>query len=157
MSNDFEPKLGETYFENRSDNLVRYTPENITNLLPHQIFVFGSNIAGRHGAGAAKQAVKFGAIYGEGVGLFGQTYAIPTKDRNIITLPLYKITKYVNDFIYFASVQTFNEFLVTRIGCGLAGYQDKDIAPLFKDCLKLSNVILPKTFVDILQGNLNEK
>lgn len=107
------------------------------------IFVFGSNLAGRHGAGAALFARQYhGAIYGQGIGLQGGSYAIPTKDRNIKTLPLTEISKYVDEFLAFAKSRSDLEFFVTRIGCGLAGYKDKDIAPMFKN--KTSNVKLPE-------------
>jgi len=97
-----------------------------------QIFVFGSNLAGIHGAGAAKYAVlNHGAIYRQGIGLQGDSYGIPTKDHNIRTLPLKDIHVYVNDFKQFATQHPELTFNVTRIGCGLAGYQDKDIAPMF--------------------------
>lgn len=102
------------------------------------IFVFGSNLAGRHGAGAALTAATyFGAIKGQGDGIQGQSYAIPTKDYNLKTLPLDAINEHVKNFIlksrWFNSFEGF-EFLVTRIGCGLAGYKDSDIAPMFKNC-----------------------
>ena len=98
------------------------------------IFVFGSNLAGRHGKGAALEArQKHGAIYGKGVGLQGRSYAIPTKDANIRTLRLTTIREYVKDFIEFAKAHPEMTFNVTRIGCGLAGYKDKDIAPMFRD------------------------
>lgn len=97
------------------------------------IFVFGSNLAGRHGKGAALCAMKeYGAIYGQGVGRQGDSYAIPTKDENIETLPLFLIYPYVIDFIYYAIKHPELEFNVTRIGCGLAGYDDDDIAPMFE-------------------------
>ena len=106
------------------------------------IFVFGSNLAGIHGAGAALYARKHhGAIYGQGIGLQGQSYAIPTKDARIITLPIREITKYVNQFIDFAGRSPSMAFMVTRIGCGLAGYTDIQIAPLFKDATE--NCVLP--------------
>lgn len=100
------------------------------------IFVFGSNEAGIHGAGAAKEAKKnHGAMYGVGKGLCGRSYAIPTKDKNIQTLPLDKIKIYVDEFLNFArQCLTTNpeyEFFVTRIGCGLAGYRNSQIAPMF--------------------------
>jgi hypothetical protein len=98
-----------------------------------RIFVFDSNLAGRHGKGAAKCAmVNYGAIYGMPYGMQGNSFAIPTKDRRIQTLSLDLIKRYVNDFIIFASNHPEYDFLVTRIGCGLAGYSDLDIAPLFK-------------------------
>jgi hypothetical protein len=97
------------------------------------IFVFGSNLAGRHGKGAALTArQQYGAIYGQGVGLQGSAYAIPTKDEKLRTLPLNRIEPYVREFIQFVSLMPEDwEFYVTRIGCGLAGYTDKDIAPMF--------------------------
>jgi hypothetical protein len=107
-----------------------------------QIFVFGSNLAGRHGKGAALTAYKsHGAIYGVGIGIQGNSYAIPTKDENIKTLPLSKIEKYVKGFIKFAELNPDLSFQVTRIGCGLAGYEDSDIAPMFKDAPQ--NCMLP--------------
>ena len=97
-----------------------------------EIFVFGSNLAGRHGAGSARHALKHhGAVYGVGVGLVGSSYAIPTKDVNLRILTLSEIAKYVKDFIAFASRSPDLTFNVVDIGCGLAGYSPKDIAPLF--------------------------
>lgn len=128
---------------------MRYTPNNITHLEDGEIFVFGSNEAGIHGAGAAKLALKWGAKMGQGVGLYGQTYAIPTKDHNIKTLDLVSIADYVADFLDFADLHPELTFLVTQIGCGLAGYTPEDIAPLFETYPL--NVILPKEFVDILR------
>lgn len=97
-----------------------------------KIFVFGSNLAGRHGKGAAKVALqKYGAIYGKGVGLQGQSYAIPTKNHNIITLPIETISFYIDEFKQFCINNPHLNFYVTRIGCGLAGYKDQEIAPLF--------------------------
>lgn len=97
------------------------------------IFVFGSNLAGRHGAGAAKAArEKHGAIYGQGIGRQGGSYAIPTKDGSLKTLPLSRIDEHVKDFIAYAEANSDLTFEVTRIGCGLAGYNDSQIAPLFQ-------------------------
>jgi len=98
------------------------------------IFVFGSNLAGRHGKGAALDARLYhGAKYGQGIGLQGCSYGIPTKDRGLNTLPLNTIKSYVDDFLSFVKAHPEMQFNVTKIGCGLAGYQDKDIAPMFKD------------------------
>lgn len=98
-----------------------------------RIFVFGSNLAGRHGAGAALHARKhYGAIYGQGRGLQGWSYGIPTKDHNIETLPLSEIAEEVDEFIKFATEHQEHEFQVTRIGCGLAGYHNDQIAPMFR-------------------------
>jgi hypothetical protein len=96
------------------------------------ILVYGSNEAGIHGAGAARTALKYhGAVMGIGVGLQGNSYGIPTKDANLKTLPLDKIQRYVNQFIIFAGDNPELPFKVTRIGCGLAGLKDIDIAPMF--------------------------
>lgn len=99
------------------------------------IFVFGSNEIGAHGAGAARWAYRFrGAILGRAEGIQGESYAIPTKDKTIRnTLSLIQIKTYVNNFIEFALRNPDKEFQVTRIGCGLAGLHDADIAPMFKD------------------------
>lgn len=97
-----------------------------------EIFVFGSNLAGRHGAGAAKCAhEQHGAQYGVGVGRTGSAYAIPTKDAMLKTLPLTDIGGYVGDFIRYTEMHPELTFKVTRVGCGLAGYQDEQIAPMF--------------------------
>ena len=126
---------------------MKYTPENITHLEPNQIFVYGANSAGIHGAGAAKLALKWGAKMYE-YGLNGQTYGIPTKDRQIYTLPLDKIQLHVNDFLATAFSHQEYEFLVTKIGTGLAGIPISDIAPLFKIIKTgvFENVILPEVF-----------
>jgi len=126
---------------------MKYTPENITHLEPNQIFVYGANAAGIHGAGAAKLALKWGAKMYE-YGLNGQTYGIPTKDRQIYTLPLDKIRVHVDDFLVFAFSHQEYEFLVTKIGTGLAGIPISDIAPLFKIIKTgvFENVILPEEF-----------
>lgn len=115
------------------------TPEFITHLEEGQIFVFGSNLAGRHGGGAARIAYeRFGAVMGQGVGLQGQCYAIPTMQGGVET-----IKPYVDEFILFAQQHPELTFLVTRIGCGIAGFRDEEIAPLFADAHLLPNVVLP--------------
>lgn len=97
------------------------------------VFVFGSNLAGRHGKGAALYARQHhGAVYGQGSGLQGNSYGIPTKGRSLQTLPLEVIEMYVKDFLKFATDHPELTFEVTRIGCGLAGYNDWQIAPMFK-------------------------
>lgn len=124
-----------------------YTPDHINSLLPDEVFVFGSNLDGYHGAGAARLAMdKFGAIYGQGVGLQGQSYAIPTMQGGVET-----IVPYVDEFIAFAKQHPDKFFLVTRIGCGIAGFTDQQMAPLFKDALELENVALPRSFVEVLK------
>ncbi len=109
------------------------------------IFVFGSNLAGRHGAGAARFAVQHhGAIYGQGWGLQGNSFGIPTKDANIQTLPLPYIQTYVEKFKDYAREHPELTFQLTPIGCGLAGYQYSDIGPMFKDSPE--NVMIPEEF-----------
>jgi hypothetical protein len=97
------------------------------------IFVFGSNLAGRHGKGAALTArQQHGAIYGQGFGIQGHSYAIPTKDEQLRVLPLDRIDEYIRHFITDAVAHPELHFNITRIGCGLAGYNwDRDIRPLF--------------------------
>jgi hypothetical protein len=98
------------------------------------IFVFGSNLAGVHGAGAAHFAYKVkGAIWGQGVGHYGDSFAIPTKDHKIQTLPLDTICYFVDMFVEYARISPEVQFKVTRVGCGLAGLKDADVAPLFKN------------------------
>ena len=124
----------------------RYTPEYITELAINEIFVFGSNLDGMHGGGAARVACKhFGAVWGQGTGLQGQSYAIPTMQGGPET-----IEPYVEEFIRFAKGHRELDFLVTRIGCGIAGFKDEEIAPLFSDALEEKNIILPKKFVEII-------
>lgn len=96
------------------------------------IYVFGSNLAGRHGKGAALYArQKHGAIYGQGVGLQGNAYAIPTKDEHLRVLPIERIKPYIDEFLVYAAANPNLQFFVTAVGCGLAGYQPSEIMPLF--------------------------
>lgn len=119
------------------------TPDFITELKENEIFVFGSNLSGMHGGGAARIAYKkFGAIWGQGIGLQGQSYGIPTMQGGVET-----IKPYVDEFIKFAKTHPELHFLVTRVGCGIAGFKDEEIAPLFKEALDMSNVSLPKEFI----------
>jgi len=118
----------------------------IDQLEQDEIFVFGSNPDGHHMGGAARVAnVKFGAVWGVGVGMTGKTYAIPTMQGGVES-----IRPYVDQFIEFAKRHTDFQFLVTRIGCGIAGFKDAEIAPLFKLALGIKNVYLPKEFYGIL-------
>jgi len=135
---------------------IKVTPNNITSLNDNEVFVFGSNIAGRHGLGAAKTAMNWGAKYGKSVGLQGQTYAIPTMNKLITkNLPLHEIESYVNDFIDFAKENPDKEFLVTQIGCGLAGYYPVNIAPFFKKAVGIKNIHLPIEFIQVLYDKFN--
>ena len=125
----------------------RFTPERITHLAENEIFVFGSNLAGAHGGGAARTALEhFGAIWGVGVGLQGQSYAIPTMHGGTDA-----IRPYVDQFIQFAAEHPQFTFLVTRIGCGIAAFSAGDIAPLFAKAIDMENVILPRDFVDVIE------
>jgi hypothetical protein len=126
---------------------MRHTEDNITKLEENEIFVFGSNESGRHGAGAAKTAIGWGAIWGQSEGLQGRTYGIPTKNASIwktLTIPQIKV--YVDRFIIFAKENPQLTFLVTEIGCGLAGLSHKNVGPLFQNASELENVILPRKF-----------
>lgn len=131
---------------------MNITPDNITELKSNEVFVFGSNLAGIHGAGAAKLAYeKFGAIKGQGFGLQGQSFAIPTKDMQIKTLPIEKIRMYIQIAEAHFIANPTKIFLVTEIGCGLARYEPEDIAPLFKSSYQLPNVYMPKRFWEVYQ------
>ena len=126
----------------------RYTPEIISELKDNEIFVFGSNLAGAHGGGAARAAFNtFGAVWGQGVGLQGQSYAIPTMHGG-----LEKIKPYVDEFVEFAKNHQEYTFLVTKIGCGIAGFAIEEIAPLFADAVAVENIILPVEFESVILG-----
>ena len=128
------------------EQVSRVSPDMIRNLNAQEIFVFGSNLQGMHGGGAARVAVsKFGAIMGQGVGIQGQSYAIPTMQGGVET-----IQPYVDEFIEFAKAHSEYKFLVTRIGCGIAGFTDSEVAPLFKEALTVENIYLPESFLNEL-------
>ena len=127
---------------------ARMTPAYITSLKPNEIFVFGSNLAGNHAGGAARLAyVKWGAVWGQGVGLQGQTYAIPTMHGGVEA-----IRPYVEEFIRFAEAHPEQVFLVTEIGCGIAGFTPDEIAPLFAAAVPVQNVFLPERFWEVLKN-----
>lgn len=121
--------------------LHRITPDQIDSLSEGEIFVFGSNLEGMHGGGAARAALKWGARMGQGVGMAGNTYAIPTMFATAA-----EIVPYVDEFISLARLQPNRKFLVTRIGCGIAGFAVDDIAPLFAGAAGVENISLPAEF-----------
>lgn len=121
---------------------MRIASSHITTLQPNEICVFGSNLSGMHGGGAARLAYqKFGAIWGQGVGLQGQSYGIPTMQGGVDT-----IKPYVDEFIEFAKTHPQLKFLVTEIGCGIAGFSVEEIAPLFEQAIEVENIYLPERF-----------
>lgn len=128
-------------------NNQNFTPNYIRELKENEIFVFGSNLEGMHGGGAARTAVEhFGAIWGQGVGLQGKSYGIPTMQGGVET-----IKPYVDEFIEFAKQRRDLFFYVTKIGCGIAGFKEEEIAPLFAEALNEENIALPKSFVELLE------
>ena len=124
----------------------RIAPDRIAELRDDEIFVFGSNLAGMHGGGAARMACRcFGAVWGQGVGLQGRSYAIPTMQGGVET-----IRPYVDEFIDFARRHPHLKFLVTEIGCGIAGFTPEEIAPLFAAAVSVENIWLPARFWKVL-------
>lgn len=120
----------------------RVTPEVVTELAPDEVFVFGSNIDGKHRAGAARAALEFGAVWGEGRGLHGQTYAIVTMSGPDV------LAAEVTQFLRFAADHPELTFLVTPVGCGIAGYTPEEVAPLFAGSPR--NVVLPEPFLAVI-------
>ena len=124
-----------------------FTPNWIKQLKENEIFVFGSNLGGMHGGGAARAAMDhYGAVWGQGVGLQGQSYAIPSMHGGVDV-----IKPYVDEFVAFARQHPELRFLVTRIGCGIAGFAVEEIAPLFADAIDDENIILPEDFVKVIE------
>lgn len=133
---------------NKNMKNERITPQWIKNLKENEVFVFGSNLAGMHGGGAARVArLHFGAIMGQGVGLQGQSYAIPTMQGGVDT-----IRPYVDEFIVFAQQHPDKHFFVTPIGCGIAGFEPDDIAPLFEAAKDIKNISLPESFWEVIEN-----
>lgn len=132
------------------DTTERFTSPDIRKLAPGEIFVFGSNTEGKHGKGAAKYAMqKFGAKWGDAEGLTGRCYALPTVGDRLSKMSLDRISIHVQRFLKCAAKHPELTFLVTLVGCGLAGHKVRDIGPMFAQ--RLPNVILPKEFVDTLK------
>lgn len=127
------------------------SPSRIEKLEPNEVFVFGSNKAGKHFGGAAKHAhASFGAVLGKGIGLWGQSYAIPTLGPNFEKLPISEIQNYVTDFINFAKQRQDLIFLVTEIGTGIAGFSVEEMAELFRDAVDVKNIWLPIRFLEVI-------
>ena len=134
----------------------RITPDLITELKPHEVFVFGSNLSGKHGGGAARVALQWGAEHGNAVGPQGQTYAIPSLGKMngptpLEQLDLTTIQAFVDAFAAYAQSKPAHKFYVTPIGCGIAGFTAEDIAPIFEALGPMDNVTLPESFWAILQ------
>lgn len=128
-----------------------YTPDYIDRLLDNQVFVFGSNSLGYHTGGASKMARRFGAIWGQAEGIQGQSYAIPVDFGKGNMAP--DIQPYIDRFIAYAKNHPENHFLVTRVGCGIAGYTDMEMAKYFREALSMNNVSLPRSFINALQNS----
>jgi hypothetical protein len=134
--------------------MERITPKYIKELKENEVFVFGSNTQARHGKGAALTALKkFGAIYGQSKGLQGQSYAIVTKElrKDYLPVTLDEIKQDIDIFVIFTKENTNLTFYVTELGCNLAYFTVEEIAPLFKQAMRLKNVYLPQRFIDNLQ------
>lgn len=130
---------------------MKVTNELTSKLEANEIFVFGSNLGGYHGGGAARVAFEnFDAVMGVGVGFTGQCYALPTKSKELETLPLADINKSVNELYIQIQNHPDTFFVITAVGCGIAGYTADDIAPMFKDFLDFENISLPQSFIDVL-------
>ena len=129
-------------------NKARITDSLVVSLKPNEVFVFGSNLGGFHGGGAARAAYnKFGAIWGQGVGMQGKSYAIPTMQGGVET-----IAPYVDEFIEYARNHPDKRFLVTEICCGIAGFTPEEIAPLFAKAVDVDNITLPQRFWEVITG-----
>ncbi|WP_157148165.1 A1S_2505 family phage non-structural protein [Brachyspira pilosicoli] len=133
---------------------MRVSEKHIDKLEDDEVFVFGSNTEGMHAGGAARMAMNWGAIYGKAFGLQGKTFAIPTVDYTRSgKMSIDEIKKYVDEFLDFTIKNKDKKFLVTEIGCGIAGFKVSEIAPLFRKALEYSNVYLPERFINYLKEN----
>lgn len=133
-----------------NDNKI--TPDWVAELSTNEVFVFGSNLAGQHLGGAARIAFeKFGAIWGNGVGIQGQSYAIPTMHG-----PLSDIKPYIDEFVEYARQHPEKNFILTRIGCGIAGFKDEEMAPLFAEILNVPNITIPKEWIPFISATLRD-
>lgn len=133
---------------------MRVSEKHIDKLEDDEVFVFGSNTEGMHAGGAARMAMNWGAVYGNAFGLQGKTFAIPTVDYTRSgKMSIDEIKKYVDEFLDFTIKNKDKKFLVTEIGCGIAGFKVSEIAPLFRKALEYSNVYLPERFINYLKDN----
>lgn len=133
---------------------MRVSEKHIDKLEDDEVFVFGSNTEGMHAGGAARMAMNWGAVYGKAFGLQGKTFAIPTVDYTRSgKMSIDEIKKYVDEFLDFTIKNKDKKFLVTEIGCGIAGFKVSEIAPLFRKALEYSNVYLPERFINYLKEN----
>ena len=133
---------------------MRVSEKHIDKLEDDEVFVFGSNTEGMHAGGAARMAMNWGGIYGKAFGLQGKTFAIPTVDYTRSgKMSIDEIKKYVDEFLDFTIKNKDKKFLVTEIGCGIAGFKVSEIAPLFRKALEYSNVYLPERFINYLKEN----
>ena len=133
---------------------MRVSEKHIDKLEDDEVFVFGSNTEGMHAGGAARMAMNWGGIYGKAFGLQGKTFAIPTIDYTRSgKMSIDEIKKYVDEFLDFTIKNKDKKFLVTEIGCGIAGFKVSEIAPLFRKALEYSNVYLPERFINYLKEN----
>lgn len=138
--------------------MTRVTPINIQDLPIGSVFVFGSNESGEHVGGAARQAVgQLGAKWGQGFGRAGETFAIPTLDWQLRRLPLKFIELYVKRFLAYAKRNPKGTFLVTAIGCGIAGRRPEQIAPMFKAAKYINNIQLPREFWEVINKKKRKK
>ena len=133
---------------------MRVSEKHIDKLEDDGVFVFGSNTEGMHAGGAARMAMNWGDVYGKAFGLQGKTFAIPTVDYTRSgKMSVDEIKKYVDEFLDFTVKNKDKKFLVTEIGCGIAGFKVSEIAPLFRKALEYSNVYLPERFINYLKDN----
>ena len=143
----------------KQNSYVAYTPENVESLKEGQVFVFGSNLIGCHSGGASLIAMqRFGAVWGQAEGPQGHCYAIPVDIRGeaVDNVSMY-MKRHIDKFLAYAKAHQEQFFVVIRVGCGNAGFDEEFMAPFFREAMKIENVSLPKSFVDILKKNEPEK
>lgn len=135
---------------------MRITPEIITHPSQDENVLIGTNEAGIHGAGIARAAMNWGARMGQGFGPMSNCFGLPTKDWQIQTLPLEEIERYVKRYLAWTKLQrNFKwKYMITPIGCGLAGYEPVDIAPMFEECLNNRKFWLPKSFIEVITNKI---